>query len=301
MQRTPTKATSSAAAPSSTKRVFQLTSPDLQNEKRQAKRIMAGDNNTVGNMSQRDLVKILGDLLEQKTEHLATKADVVNLREEVLALKNECDALKKEVNSLNATNAVLQKKVEACEERQKRFNVIFKGLPQKSSSNPCVEVQEFCKSRLGIEKQLTIRNAYRIGKEGGKYPRPILAEYLLQEDINIIMENKQKLKGTNFVIHRDRSECFRRKRMFLLELKSELLKINKNCDCQVKGHQLIVNQQSFACNEDFSLITRDGDAVLQLSKLMGTDVKEMVRALATKQGNRRKGATDIQTIGNEQR
>lgn len=110
MLRTPSKDTSSSAGPSSAKRVFHLTSPDLQNEKRQAKRIMAGDNISVGNMAQKDLVKILGDLLEQKTEHLATRADIVKLQEEVLALKSECDALKKEVNSLNATNAVLKKK-----------------------------------------------------------------------------------------------------------------------------------------------------------------------------------------------
>lgn len=282
MERTPKNSASSSAA-SSSKRLFHLTSPSLDIQHREAKRVMVGDTASVGNMSQSDLVKVLGELLDKKTEHLATKVDVSKLQEQVVALRTECDDLKWEVKALNEKNVTLQRKLEVCEQHQKKFNLIFKGLPQNDSNNPYLEVQEFCETSLGISKKLTLRNAYRFGRKGGKYPRPILAEFLLQEDIRIVMDSTAKLKGTNFIVHSDRSEGFRKKRAFLLDLKTELRKNNSNCDCQVKGQQLIVSKKFFSCNDDFSLFTREGDAIVELSKASGSDVKEMVLSLAKKQ------------------
>lgn len=279
MKRTPPNSTPASSASSSSKRLFHLTSPDLQSENRETKRIMAGDSVSVGNMSQSDLVKILGCLLDKKTEHLSTKEDIAKLQDEVTALRRECDDLKHEVKTLHEINTNLQQKLEACEEHQKRSNIIFKGLPE-NSNNPYAEIQEFCENTLSIDKKLTLKNAYRFGKKGGKYPRPILAEFLLQEDSRIVMDRKSKLKGTNFIIHRDHCESFREKRSFILDLKSELQKKNANLDCQVKGKQLILNNKFFSCSDDFSLITRDGDALRELSKAIGSDVRETVLALA---------------------
>lgn len=265
--------------PVATKRTLQEISPDNITGN-SSKRNMPEDSGIVGNMSKKDLLDAIGTLLDSKLENVATREDISRLQDEVLEVKSECDALRLEVQRLNESNEMLKRKLEENERRQKGFNLIFKGLPENNSSSS-ETIQKFCEETLETGK-VAIRNAYRIGRKIDDRTRPILVEFLLQEDVQLVIDKKQKLRNTNIVIHRDRTENSRMKRSFLLELKSEVMKINNNTKIELRGEQLIVNQTSFSCSDDGNLMTRQGIATEVLSQVVNFEVKAMVDELAKK-------------------
>lgn len=270
MERTP---------PVSTKRTLQEISPDNVTGN-SSKRNMPDDSGIVGNMSKKDLLDAFGMLLDAKLENVATREDITRLQEEVLAVKSECDALRLEVQSLNENNKLLKRKLEENERRQKVCNLIFKGLPENNSS-PSDTVQKFCEETLETGK-LAIRNAYRIGRKIDDRSRPIVTEFILQQDLQLVMNNRHKLKNTNIIVHRDRTENARMKRSFLMELKNEVMKVNNNIKIELRGEQLIANRTIFTCSDDCNLMTRQGIATTVLSQVVNFEVKAMVEELAKK-------------------
>lgn len=263
----------------SSKRTLKEISPD-NNTENTSKRNMTEDGGMVGNMSKKDLLDAIGTLLDGKLENVASKEDIIRLQEEVLEVKRECDALKLEVKKLNESNVLLERKLEESERQHKVFNLVFKGLPENNISASDT-IQKFCEETLSTGK-LAIRNAYRIGRKIDNRVRPILAEFMLQQDIQLVLDNKNKLRNTNIVIHRDRSEKVRMKRAFLWDLKSEVSKTNSEAKIELRGLQLIVNQTAFSCSDDYKLITRQGRPTELLSQILNFDVKDMVEELAIK-------------------
>lgn len=234
---------------------------------------------TVGSMSQDNLLAAIGLLLDGKLEHLASKEDIKNLQQEITKVKQECDILKLEVRSLREDNALLRNKVESQERHQKSCNLIFKQVPEDGLI-PSETIHNFCRTTLGIERKLHIKNAYRFGRVVANKCRPILVEYLLQEDTRFVLDKTELLKDTNVVIHRDRTENSRKVRSLLFELKDEINRNNNKVKLEVRGQQLVVNKKFFTFTNDYKLFTRDGVAVEELSKAVGFDVTDlMVRVL----------------------
>lgn len=254
--------------PESAKRALSLISPENTIE---PKRIMSGGlDATVGNMPTKELLEAFSTLLDGKLEHLASKDDIRSLQQEIDDVKNECEALKQEVKALNYNNAQLKRKLDAHERQQKAGNLIFRGLPD-NDAHPSETIQKFCKEILGIEDKINIRSASRVGRTMPNRTRPILVEYLSLEDTKTVMDRAASLKNTKFVVHRDRTEAARKKRSLLYEIKSAINQRNKDIKVEIRGHQLSVNKKFFTCNEDNQLVTRNGDAIEELTKLIGVD------------------------------
>lgn len=266
LKRTPTN---------TTKRTLVETSPDLTNT---SKRNMPEGSGMVANMSKKDLLDAIGDLMDGKLINVATKDDIARLQEEVVAVKSECDALRLEVKSLQENNEMLRKKLEESERRDKAFNLIFKGIPEENIS-ASEAIKKFCEETLGTGK-IAVRNSYRFGRKMDNRARPIVAEFMLHEDVQLILNRKKLIKDSNIVVHRDRSVNARNKRNFLLELKSEVTRINNNIKAELQGEQLIINQRAFSCTDELRLTTRQDNAMDALTQEVQADIKDLVEELA---------------------
>lgn len=265
MERTP---------PESNKRVRNQLTPEESHDnnpnKRAASICTPQDAGLVGGMTKGDLLQAFSEMLDIKLENVASKEDVKILQLEVSSVKAECDVLKKEVRRLSEGNLMLQKKLEDAEKREKMGNLIFKGLPE-SDKLPNDTVKQFCEEELAIEN-LTIKNSYRLGKKNSTQIRPILVEFVKQEDVRSILARKKEIKNTDVVVHRDRTLKERKMRNFLWELKNEVCRVNKRANVQIRNEQFIVNGTIFSCSDDCKLIPKDAKALEDLKREVGADV-----------------------------
>ena len=100
------------------------------------------------------------------------------------------------------------------EARSRRNNLIFRGHPETVGNDDCNQiVRRFLAEWLELNPDMCIQRAHRLGNvtrtrrgRGGRtsvQPRPIIVNFRDYEDVEIILENAKKLKGTNFGINRD--------------------------------------------------------------------------------------------------
>lgn len=266
--------------PESTKRPRIHTSPEEVFDKNPKKRTMNEEVGLVGSMSKRDLLEAIGDMLDVKLESVASKEDIRLLQQELSAVKGECDALKLEISRLRNSNISLQKKLDDTEKREKNNNLIFKGLPESDQATNDT-IKQFCKEHLSVD-DLQIRNSYRLGRKDNTKTRPILVEFVMQDHLKSILFNKKKLKNSKINIHRDLTLNTRKKHNFLWEVKKEITKVNKNLKIEVRGEQLIVNDNVLLCTEDFKLITKEGDTTEILANKFGLDIGRIIACVSAK-------------------
>lgn len=267
-----------------TKRTLSQTSPeDSEKElkKRNSSTSRTMGSSLVGNMSIQELMEAIGTMMETKLVNIATKEDICILKKEVEAVRGECDALKEQVKALKEANMELKQKLDYNESREKKCNLIFRGLPETDHLTSDI-IKTFCKESLRIEKELFIKNAFRLGKKVGARARPILVEFIMQEDVKVILDSKESVKNSSVLIHRDRTLGLRKKRIILMELKNEVIKINKNITVEIRGERLIVNRKVFLLTEDNKLVDQEGDAAGKLSLIIGADIHKVLAEVLEK-------------------
>ena len=97
--------------------------------------------------------------------------------------------------------------------RSRRSNLIFSGICEEKCEDSLVVVQNFLQDRLDIDPDaIHIHTAHRIGRlqtridkqvhDQAKY-RPIIAAFRDFNDVKLILDNTQKLRGTVFGVYRD--------------------------------------------------------------------------------------------------
>ncbi|CAN7944652.1 unnamed protein product, partial [Ixodes pacificus] len=131
--------------------------------------------------------------LEKRLEDLArVQNDVVGVQAKIATLENEVKAISATCNHLSSVPT----SVDALDNRQRRNNLIFKGLPEedKESWNRSEQiVKNFIQTHLGIEAG-EIERAHRLGGRRGDYPRPIIVNFRSFKKKQEILENASKLK-----------------------------------------------------------------------------------------------------------
>lgn len=287
MERTP---------PEPMKRVRNEVSPEensaLNPKKRTGSVSTSREPGSVGQTSNEELLQAIGEMMDRKLDNIATREDVKNLHQELTAVRDECDALRAEVRRLSDSNLCLQMKMEAAEKREKKNNLVIRGLPE-NDQDPSEIVKKLCKERFAIDNVM-IKNSFRLGRENADKKRPILVEFVMQDDIRNILTCKGNLKDTGVVVHRDSTLQERKNRSFLWEIKKEIMAINKNASLVLRNGELIVNKKIFSCTNGYKLITKDGEAAEVLGKVLGFDVRQMLAVVTAKMT--RKESTHVSNI-----
>ncbi|XP_039277292.1 uncharacterized protein LOC120349911 [Nilaparvata lugens] len=182
-------------------------------------------------------------LFEEKFSVLATKDDISGIAALVNGLKQENSQLKQEIQRLKKLNNQFTSRLDDYEDRSRRNNLIFRGLKFKSDMDCRVTVKKFCSDVLGCDRQVQVNRAHTLGPK--KDNAPIITHIPSDQDLENILKNVNKLKGTGFSVQKDFSVATRRKRSKLLFLKKELLSISSQLKCFLRGDQLWVEGRSF--------------------------------------------------------
>ncbi|CAN7990001.1 unnamed protein product [Ixodes pacificus] len=132
---------------------------------------------------------------EQYQRENATKLSnivdgVQNLTERLTHLEKKLENLARVQNDVSATS------LDALDNRQRRNNLIFKGLPEEDKElwNRSEQiVNNFIQTHLEIEAG-EIERAHRLGRKRGDYPRPIIVYFRSFKKKQEILENASKLK-----------------------------------------------------------------------------------------------------------
>ncbi|MCG7877395.1 MAG: hypothetical protein N0C90_13810 [Candidatus Thiodiazotropha endolucinida] len=127
------------------------------------------------------------------------------------------------------------------EARQRRNNLIFWGIPEVISENCLTVLSEFLTDKLELDSEsICIQRAHRVGKPlnprrtyigqaaGKRNHRPLIALFRDYQDVELILSNTTKLKGSSFGINRDYPPEIVSARKTLFQEKKALKSANPN-------------------------------------------------------------------------
>lgn len=181
---------------------------------------MAGEK--VGELTQEQLMASLSILLDNKLAHLATKDDVSQLSGRVAELSAENQALKEKVKCLKSSEKLILEKLLDLEGRSRRNNLIFKGLKWVGRNPDFREVvRRFCNEVLGADDRVFVNRAHPLGKDRSA----IIAHMPNDCDVEYIMSQVRRLKGSDYVVHRDLPREVREKRARLMAVRAEIERV----------------------------------------------------------------------------
>lgn len=165
------------------------------------------------------LTRELGDLRE--SVHF-TQKDVDDLRAKEKVSSKLTNELKSGASNLEESLMSLTVKSDYLEGQSRRNNIIIDGIgesPNESWSVSEDKVRRLISEKLQLDhRAMEIERAHRMGKPttNGERPRPIIAKLFKYKDKLAIMENANKLKGSNIFINEDYTEAVRLRRKELL-------------------------------------------------------------------------------------
>lgn len=114
----------------------------------------------------------------------------------MLRVYNQVQAHSENVNDM-------ARKLDDLENQNRRQNLIFYGIedrdPRESWETTENVIRAFCRDKLQISVG-EMQRVHRIGKYGPNRNRPIIANFASYKDIDKILSNGKKLKGSNYGI-----------------------------------------------------------------------------------------------------
>ena len=131
------------------------------------------------------------------------------------------------------------------ESRQRRNNLIFWGIPETRNEDCSTVLSEFLSDKLGLDPDaIFIQRAHRVGRfkprrqgSGQSTPinhRPLIAAFRDYPDVELVISNAGKLKGTRFGINRDYPQEIIDARKPLYKEKKELRSKNPNSNISIR-------------------------------------------------------------------
>lgn len=134
-----------------------------------------------------------------KVECAKNKAEIKKTSE---IIGSEINSMKEQSNTCNCQEAVrdLHESVLDLQARSMRNNLIFSGLHEVREENTEILLRDFLEKEIGIDYRIEFGNVHRFGK-GPRGRRPIVARFLYFYDLQYVLNNAYRLKGTPYSIH----------------------------------------------------------------------------------------------------
>lgn len=229
-----------------------------------------------------DFEKKILENLDGKLCNLATKNDILPITNSIGKLVEENKLLKEEISVLARRNEQLLNRVVDLEDRGRRNNLIFKGLAFDCDCTDFVSIiKSFCIEYLGCSESIWINRAHPLGNVKS---RTLIAHFPNDADLNFILYNAKKLKGTKFIIHRDFSRETRVVRSRLLDIRKEILKVKPKLRVVVAHDRLIVGETTFKWDSNNGLMFGDMCGKDKLSEIIGTGAQRVINFMENPNG-----------------
>ncbi|XP_049268747.1 uncharacterized protein LOC125757325 [Rhipicephalus sanguineus] len=156
-------------------------------------------------------IRGLSDRIAQLEEHYKTLSTV---QSELVTLQTSMAATSRHIETLEA-------RFEDAENRSRRNNLLFHGLPDTNHSETFSEseglIMNLCSEHLNIKiDPKEIERAHRLGRYKAGLQRPIIVRFTSFKTKEVILSNGKKLKGTTYAIRQDFSRSVQNARKHLI-------------------------------------------------------------------------------------
>ncbi|XP_012559736.1 uncharacterized protein LOC105845979 [Hydra vulgaris] len=143
-------------------------------------------------------LNFVGDVFNDKARAVEEKINKVH---------DDLSNVRKMQGKISSDNIELKLKSVDIEDRNRRNNLRIDGIVENSEEKDWEitkkRVKQLFKDNLGIEKDIIIKRAHRVGATNDKRERTIVLKLRDYEDKKTIMERAVKLKGTNSFLNED--------------------------------------------------------------------------------------------------
>ncbi|KAK3085537.1 hypothetical protein FSP39_004866 [Pinctada imbricata] len=107
-----------------------------------------------------------------------------------------------EVQTLVEKNDELSEQITDLRVRSMKYNLIFSGIQEGERENSEQVLQDFLANELDIQQYIDFANVHRFGRQHRGKPRPLIAKFLYQRDLDMVLRNARKLRGKSYYINR---------------------------------------------------------------------------------------------------
>ena len=109
------------------------------------------------------------------------------------------DTLSRSLESVRRDRDTLQEKVVDLQCRSMKMNLVFTGLGKEPPREETeAKLRQFLKIELDINDDFPLANVHRFGRFYRWKPRPIVARFVYQRDLDLVLDNAYQLKGSPF-------------------------------------------------------------------------------------------------------
>lgn len=134
---------------------------------------------------------------ENKVNYIQNKLDSVTaIRPRVARVENV-------VKSHNDRLKLLEYRSLDLEARSRRKNLLLKGIPEERRENCFDEVRKFIREQLGIDRDMYLERAHRLGRFKSNKTRPIIVAFRDFCDTLEILDASPSLRDTGYGVSRD--------------------------------------------------------------------------------------------------
>ncbi|XP_042150091.1 uncharacterized protein LOC120850155 [Ixodes scapularis] len=182
---------------------------------------------------------VLGKLagIEAKQADLERKFDTISLK---------TNDIEKRVLQIEGSGRKLEAKLDDLENRSRRTNLVFFGVPDNSRSETWEEserlITKICKDVLSLD--VLIERAHRLGKHKDGKNRPIVVNFPGWEVKESVLRSAFKFKNTSFSVSEDFSLAVQEKRRQLWNYAKEKRQ-NRENKVHLNHDKLVINEQTF--------------------------------------------------------
>lgn len=235
---------------------------------------------SVGEMKLSELKSVLAEImqvemervLEGKLVYLAKKSDVDDIKTEIEELKNKVESLT-EINNRQA------RELENIRQHNRQKSIVIRGLPIADKKSAKTTVTSFLQQTLKVNQQLSIVDAYLIGKTSQTGNRACIVEFGSVDVIHAIFKNIKNLQGSRVSIERDWTVEQRKKKNILLKIRRELYDRDVNSNrlkVKLSGLRLFVNDNCFTWR-DGNIIFDNSNGISKLQEVTGFDLGNFIQ------------------------
>ena len=161
------------------------------------------------------LEKSNSEFIELKCCFEALKSEFSNQNKLVVELRAEIEDLKTPLIETNTAQKASSERIDYLEDQSRRNNLRIDGIEEDQGEtweHVAEKVKGLVRNKIGIQGEVPIERAHRVGKPFGDRPRTIVARFRNFPDKDNILKNASKLKGSSLYINEDLCQASRDKR-----------------------------------------------------------------------------------------
>nr|XP_037273859.1 uncharacterized protein LOC119166647 [Rhipicephalus microplus] len=174
------------------------------------------------------------------------------LRKKLDDVITKTNVIEKRLTTLEETEKKFADKLDDLENRSRRTNLVFFGIPDSHPKETWEEsenlVKSVCTDVLKLEN-IAIERAHRLGAYKTERIRPIIASFSGSKSRESVLRNAYRFKGTSYSVSEDFSKAVQEKRRQLWKYSKEK-QLDKKNRVHLSYDKLVINGQAFAWDTD---------------------------------------------------